>query len=229
MEKYLLVFSSYNVYETFKRAFHLDPVVDPQTHIGTSVYQEKQMDLTVKRNRTFDEIRILVEPMQYDKVLILDHNIQDIIDMPLNWYVIHSLSQLEEALHVQCTTEQSYMLSRRSFQLRIPMPIVQLLQQIVGYDDDQVTRHAPETRTPLNAEWAAKIEEKEEEEKNDDNDETDPKCVICLTNDPCILLTPCSHQCVCDICVKEVLERDDQKKQCPVCRNEIKDIYKPIK
>lgn len=38
-------------------------------------------------------------------------------------------------------------------------------------------------------------------------------CKICFKNTPNILLQPCSHLCICDVCIKQVVN-----KKCPICR-----------
>lgn len=40
------------------------------------------------------------------------------------------------------------------------------------------------------------------------------ECVVCLDNSPNIILIPCGHTCLCDVCVDQITE-------CPLCRNEI--------
>lgn len=232
-EKYLLVFTSFNLFDSFKRAFSIDPQFNHETNIGTVQYQDKHWDITVNRSPNFNTLRHQIEPTNYCKVLIMDSTISSIRNMPLNWYIIKSLSEFEEALQITCTAQQSFILTRqqRSYSIPVPLPLIHVLQQLLNFDgiDDQAARHAPETRTPLNAEWSAKLEQQQTIKPKEKDEEEQSLCVVCLTNDPCIMLTPCSHQCVCDICVKELLERDDQKKQCPVCREKIENIFKPIK
>ena len=38
-------------------------------------------------------------------------------------------------------------------------------------------------------------------------------CCICLTNPTNIILTDCGHQCICDLCNKNIVEL-----KCPLCR-----------
>ena len=53
-----------------------------------------------------------------------------------------------------------------------------------------------------------------------DND-GDFECVICLDNEPNILIKPCGHSTFCDVCM------DDLKPtECPICRMQIESTQK---
>jgi Zinc finger, C3HC4 type (RING finger) len=99
--------------------------------------------------------------------------------------------------------------------------------------EDLVDHPRVETRTPLKSEWEERLKQTKETPKdsdaNPDVNPNGPTCCICMDSEPTIMLAPCMHQCVCDVCVKELMERDLQSKKCPICRADIVDIYKPIK
>lgn len=42
-------------------------------------------------------------------------------------------------------------------------------------------------------------------------------CVVCLTNNKCVILMPCRHLCMCNDC-SEIIERTSQS--CPICRTD---------
>jgi hypothetical protein len=45
-------------------------------------------------------------------------------------------------------------------------------------------------------------------------------CNICYSNDSNCILIPCGHKCCCYECSKNI------NKKCPICRNEIDNVYK---
>ena len=62
-----------------------------------------------------------------------------------------------------------------------------------------------------------KKEEKLDQLRNINHIVTDDlKCPICLTNPRNILLKPCKHLCLCNVCYKELSSR-----KCPICRKNI--------
>ena len=42
-------------------------------------------------------------------------------------------------------------------------------------------------------------------------------CVVCFTNKKCMLLRPCNHVCLCKDCT-DLLQRENELKECPLCR-----------
>ena len=50
-------------------------------------------------------------------------------------------------------------------------------------------------------------------------------CVICLDKERDSIFYPCGHECVCQPCGKQFMDKAAQK-MCPICRNRIKDIIK---
>lgn len=58
---------------------------------------------------------------------------------------------------------------------------------------------------------------------------SDPVCCVCFEFRASICFVDCSHQACCDKCAREILTRDDTKKECPVCREPISTkIIRPI-
>ena len=45
-----------------------------------------------------------------------------------------------------------------------------------------------------------------------------PKCVICLTNPPTIVLAPCGHKCYCKTCFEQTKDRYNF---CPLCKGRV--------
>jgi len=55
----------------------------------------------------------------------------------------------------------------------------------------------------------------------DESGSNDNVCLVCIDNPKNIVLKPCSHMCICDVCAEPML-RTGQK--CPVCRTKIEEI-----
>ncbi len=93
-------------------------------------------------------------------------------------------------------------------------------------------RTAPRTRIPertsLNDTYQKRLRVPDPGVADDSEDESSPTCCICLSAPPTTMFSPCQHQCACRDCAVEVMERDDQKKTCPLCRAPIEDIFRPI-
>ena len=62
----------------------------------------------------------------------------------------------------------------------------------------------------------------------DEEDELSTECVICYSATRKVVLRPCQHLCACVTCAQTLLQ---QKKQCPICRTDVKkvDIIDEIK
>lgn len=64
----------------------------------------------------------------------------------------------------------------------------------------------------------------------DDDDEADvPKafqCTICMTRAKDTLCTPCNHSCLCVPCVRDLVVRDANRVQCPLCRAPVETVLK---
>jgi len=262
----LIIFSTFTAYDVIiKKALNLDPVLDlyGELNIGTSNISEQTVKSAVLDNeditQKFDTIDELVNYFTPKRVLIVDRTLQKRMIPPerlkLTYFLIHTVSQLEDALGIVLDSRQRHLIINRTLPTTTRTRphsnygFIRISESSSGNTlnimmnpgfldtlfDDDLTRHpiighhemvdvpVAQTRTPLNSEWTKKLEQKAEPESDS------PKCVVCMSNEPCIMLVPCSHQCVCDICVKELLERDDQRKQCPICRTKIENIFKPIK
>lgn len=57
----------------------------------------------------------------------------------------------------------------------------------------------------------------------DSQDDSDNVCLVCLENKKNIILKPCSHLCICDVCAEPMLKTGQR---CPVCRSKIEEIEK---
>lgn len=58
--------------------------------------------------------------------------------------------------------------------------------------------------------------------------EGDPVCITCTGNRASILFIDCGHQCMCDECVRQMLQLQGVKRNCPYCREEFTQISRPI-
>jgi hypothetical protein len=58
-------------------------------------------------------------------------------------------------------------------------------------------------------------------------EEGDAICLACAENRASICLG-CNHQCLCDVCMKKLLQLPGVNRICPVCRKEIVEISRPI-
>lgn len=56
----------------------------------------------------------------------------------------------------------------------------------------------------------------------------DAVCITCTVNRASILLVDCGHQCMCDVCMKQMMELPGVKRNCPCCRLEFTAISRPI-
>ena len=53
-------------------------------------------------------------------------------------------------------------------------------------------------------------------------------CVACLSAQATIAMVPCGHQCLCDTCAETIMDGDRTKK-CPLCRELLETIIRPIR
>ena len=69
----------------------------------------------------------------------------------------------------------------------------------------------------------------EEKDKNEEKEESDKKnlCVICYTNSNEIIISPCGHKCICEICYLKLEARNDLK-NCPICKKPVESIVKKV-
>ena len=52
-------------------------------------------------------------------------------------------------------------------------------------------------------------------------------CIFCLTNPIQIIISPCGHKCICDICYIK-LKENDKFKECPICRKKIESVVERV-
>lgn len=82
----------------------------------------------------------------------------------------------------------------------------------------------PPPRRPrrLNPAWEQVLKEPEVAQQGD------PVCVICHTNRASILFVNCSHQCMCDLCVRQMFELHGVTRACPMCREPCDVLNRPF-
>jgi hypothetical protein len=182
----------------------------------------------------FDMLDQLCEQFQCGRALIVSRNITR-ADIPPgrfkdNYYLIRAVDQLEQALMVELPDRDRRSLARMTLPLHYTgqrrAPVMYVVQHLIQLQDHPPQREVQ--REPVPNVWEERLNAEEGRKRKREEEDEEITCIICLDKDPVIMLAPCMHQCLCDVCVREIMERDDQQKNCPVCREEIKDIYKPI-
>lgn len=79
----------------------------------------------------------------------------------------------------------------------------------------QALQDDPPEPQPLPDAWRKRLREPEEGEG----------CAVCMSAAATIALVPCGHQCLCDTCAADLMER---KTQCPICRGAVESIIRPV-
>lgn len=175
-----------------------------------------------------DIIDLLVTTRNYSKVLIINKRLENHMvpdgRLKYNYYIIRTTPQLEECLNFQVEG------FRRNRIIRNSLPLAVSLEQHMFFmmAPEPESEREPE-RTPLKRTWTERLDAMTSEERAKEKTQGSIECVICIDAYPAIMLAPCMHQCVCKECIVEIMERGDQKKKCPICREPIDDIFKPIK
>ena len=65
------------------------------------------------------------------------------------------------------------------------------------------------------------------EQKEENKKEKKHLCIICLTNNQEIILSPCGHKCICENCYYK-LKNKNKISECPVCRHPIESIVRKV-
>ena len=65
------------------------------------------------------------------------------------------------------------------------------------------------------------------EQKEENIKEKKHLCIICLTNNQEIILSPCGHKCICENCYYK-LKNKNKISECPVCRHPIESIVRKV-
>ena len=52
-------------------------------------------------------------------------------------------------------------------------------------------------------------------------------CIVCLTNNQEIILSPCGHKCVCENCYYK-LKHKNQISVCPICKHPIESMVRKV-
>lgn len=189
-------------------------------------------------SNVFNAIDEQMEETECGRCLLIHRTMRPMDIPPLrlkpNYYIINTVEQLEQALGIELEERQRRSLTNRT--LRSQQQTVDAIlfgnaPFILQFDFIQPQEEErPVVREPVNEIWESRLSEKKRkrDDENDEEDADEVTCIICLDEYPTVMLAPCQHQCLCEICAREVLERSDVKKQCPVCRTEIGEIYKPI-
>lgn len=95
--------------------------------------------------------------------------------------------------------------------------------QEASFHHHQQEREPPARRPRrLNPAWEQVLKEPEVAQQGD------PVCVICHTNRASILFVNCSHQCMCDLCVRQMFELHGVTRACPMCREPCDVLNRPF-
>ena len=65
------------------------------------------------------------------------------------------------------------------------------------------------------------------EQKEENKKEKKHLCIICLTNNQEIILSPCGHKCICENCYYK-LKYKNQISECPICRHPVESIVRKV-
>lgn len=60
-------------------------------------------------------------------------------------------------------------------------------------------------------------------------DSEEPFCVVCLSNVPVCVISPCNHKSLCCVCARELTKEGTKKRGevvCPLCKGVVKKIFK---
>lgn len=139
------------------------------------------------------------------------------------YFPVKRAFELEQGMDMVWTNEQRNKISERI--LTNVRPVVQSLLNRLLSSSYMIIRERPE-RTPLSTTWEERLKETPSKRTKTDDESI---CVVCLDNESVVMWAPCMHQCVCDVCAKELMERNDQTRKCPLCREPITDLFRPIK
>lgn len=90
--------------------------------------------------------------------------------------------------------------------------------------EQQIAQTRPHIRRKIETAWESVL--KESEPLVDGS--TLPACIVCTANRASICLLPCSHQNMCDSCIREIWSRPDLKKECPICKEGVELIIRPF-
>lgn len=46
-------------------------------------------------------------------------------------------------------------------------------------------------------------------------------CSVCISRPKSTILAPCGHRCLCKRCLRTIMQKDLDQRNCPVCREQI--------
>ena len=180
-------------------------------------------------NIVVDVADYLLDRFNYTKILFVNKGLEPGIipndRIKPNYYIIQTTPQLEECLGVEIEANRR----NRIIRFHLPLALRVNFYNFIENEPFIVAREEPEepVRVSMKRTWTDRLNAMTTDDKEIENEISE--CVVCLDNDPTIMLAPCMHQCICTTCIVEIMEREDQAKKCPICRVVIEDIFKPIK
>lgn len=226
-DKILLVFSTHEESATTCETLNLNPVYLTDTITETPTFYLSVVEESETRIDVIDELYQRYYT-RCKRVVIVDRQMLIPADrISPCYFPVKRAFELEQGMDMVWTNEQ-----RNKIKTRVMNVERQIIHNVARSLITQLLTgglmflHQPEEveeeRTPLTTTWEDRL-------KTPTAKRSKKNCVICLENDPVVMLAPCMHQCVCDVCAKELMERNDQRKKCPLCRGQINDLFRPIK
>ena len=132
-------------------------------------------------------------------------------DLPPNYFCVTNPSELSDVLGLDFSPSVRNKLETRFFGNSIPTFVRITIRRTVN------SRIKRTRATEDSCKGLKRLKESEEGED----------CVVCMSHKATVLMTPCSHQNVCDSCARQLLTEDDPK--CPLCREPVVEVFRPIK
>jgi Zinc finger, C3HC4 type (RING finger) len=151
-------------------------------------------DLENEKSMILKSIHTLLSENKYKIIPLLLHNNDSIKVFPYYLRNCESAVWSFEDKEILCFIESMYNLVEKKFKTKILFRA--FIKQLSQNPKPQMFIRSTDTRT--------------------DSDNT---CYICMDRNPCVILMPCSHLGLCDLCANGI-------KQCPKCRAIVEKIQK---
>lgn len=132
-------------------------------------------------------------------------------ELPANYFCITNASDFGDAVGLDLNQSVRNKLETRFFDVEY-VPLVRFTESA-----PRVREVVPPPPAPTSCKGLKRLREPEDGED----------CVVCMSFKATILMTPCSHQNVCDTCARQILTEDAPK--CPMCREPVQEAFRPIK
>lgn len=231
-ESFLIICSTHYAMRDICTALELDVAESGVQNVGKAIFRGKTLYITRLQFPRTDFIQPISNQLRANTVLVVNRGMDQemFAHYPPNYYLINCVENLEQCLNVELSNSERDKLSRRVLYARAHSDEAPIDTAAIVFHflfPEPVAQNGPPPRTAVPRKWEDQL--KEPEQKRAKTEDTDEGCVVCMDKHNSIMFTPCAHQCVCDVCAREIMERNDLKKECPVCRSPIEDLYRPLK